>query len=133
MFCADYLLAFVSHFIVSKCYHQSFSAPSSDVGLLTFHCSTGLLSGVFASLALYPFDAVRMTTVPKGSSHFAWSSIPFNTAYLGIYFYKRDKNDLNSKFVWSVISTTTGAIVEFPFDSAKRNYARFQQPSTLLI
>ena len=127
MLCLDYGVAFFAHYHLSR--FISDDLPNDDVGgaetrnphpLLMF--SSGALSGVFAAVVLYPIDLVRQSTVPKGHSHFSYSTIPFMTIYLGFYFSqpgnRRDKS-LSEKLTWAVPATTAAALAELPFDKAK--------------
>merc|ERR1740117_689861 len=62
-----------------------------------------------------------MTTVPTGTSHFAASTVPFMSVYLGVYFAARPHHDgsLRSNAGCALASTAAAAAVELPFDRAK--------------
>eukprot|EP00944_MAST-04C_sp_MAST-4C-sp1_P000901 g901.t1 len=66
-----------------------------------------------------------MTTVGKGASHFAFSTIPFMSMYLGVYFIRdsetRMKEPFMNKLCWATAATGLAAVVELPFDTAKIN------------
>ena len=80
MFCLDYAISFVAHYaLASRCGDDTASNP-----LFTF--TSGAVAGRIAAIVLYPFAIVRMTTVPAGTSHFAMSTVPFMSVYLGFYF-----------------------------------------------
>jgi hypothetical protein len=84
---------------------------------------TAALSGAAAAVALYPLDIVRQMSVAPGASHFALSTIPFMTAYLGLYMLqpqgKRQQKSLQTKLCWALAATTVAAAAEFPLDKAK--------------
>ena len=117
MFCLDYAVAFVCHYaMASRCSEALQSHP-------VFTFSSGAVAGLVAATALFPFDIVRMTTVPAGSSHFAYGTTPFMSALLGIYFMQpaaeRQGKALSSKACWALASTSVAVAVELPFDTAK--------------
>jgi len=121
MFCLDFAAAFIVHYqLVSRVDLSTQSRP-----LFTF--ASGAFAGAAAAVALYPFDIVRQLTVAPGTSHFAFSTIPFMTAYLGIYFLQpqseRQQQAFKTKFGWALGATTVAAAVEFPFDKAKHSMA----------
>ena len=121
MFCLDYAAAFFVHYaMASRCSESTQSHP-------LFAFTSGGLSGATAAIALYPFDIVRMTTIAPGASHFAFSTIPFMSAYLGLYFLQplseRRKKPLKTKVGWALGATSVAAAVEFPFDRAKHSIA----------
>ena len=129
MFCLDYALAFVSHsilckFLISSTSSTSSSASSNNNNTL-IHFPLGAIAGTTAAIALYPFDIVRMTTVGKGVSHFAFSTIPFMSVYLGMYFIRDVETRKNESFVnkmfWATTATGFAAAAELPFDKAKQN------------
>ena len=81
MFCLDYLFSFISH--ASLVYigvgHENLSKPK-------YSYSLGAVAGFMSAFGLYPFDLVRQTVLKgTGHTHFAFSSIPFSTLYLGFY------------------------------------------------
>jgi hypothetical protein len=121
MFCLDFAAAFIVHFQLAS----RFDLSTQSHPLFTF--SSGCLSGFTAAVALYPFDIVRQMTVAPGTSHFAFSTIPFMTAYLGIYMLQpqveRQQKPFKNKLAWAFASTSVAAAVEFPFDKAKHSMA----------
>ena len=121
MFCLDFAAAFIVHYQLAS----RFGISTQSDPLFTF--TSGALSGATAAVALYPFDIVRQMTVAPGTSHFAFSTIPFMTAYLGIYMMQpqseRRQKPFKNKLAWAVASTTVAAAVEFPFDRAKHSMA----------
>tara|TARA_B110001452_G_scaffold262573_1_gene262776 strand:- start:682 stop:1182 length:501 start_codon:yes stop_codon:yes gene_type:complete len=117
MFCLDYAVAFVAHYwLASRRSEWLQSHPA-------FTFSSGAVAGGVAAVVLYPFDIVRMTTVPAGTSHFAFSTMPFMSVYLGLYFLQpreeRLRKSLGAKAGWALASTATAAVAELPFDKAK--------------
>ncbi len=121
MFCLDFAAAFIIHYqLASRVDVSTQSAPM-------FAFTSGALSGVTAAVALYPFDIVRQMSVAPGTSHFAFSTIPFMTAYLGLYLLQpqneRRQKPFKEKLAWALASTTVAAAVEFPFDKAKHSMA----------
>jgi hypothetical protein len=123
MFCLDYILAFAAHFGVnSLIFSQGQKCLERDCRLNPIQAlATGAGAGAAAAVILYPFDFVRMATVGPGASHFAWSSIPFSAAYLGLYFSFRNQASLKSQSAWACTSMVIATAVEVPFDAAKRN------------
>ena len=123
MFCLDYALAFFSHSLLSRFFLDPGSPSCSSKTLI--HFPLGAMSGLTAAVCLYPFDIVRMTTVGKGASHFAFSTIPFMSMYLGVYFIRdsetRMKEPFMNKICWATAATGLAAVVELPFDTAKIN------------
>ena len=119
MFCLDYAVAFFAHCSVAS----NFSESTQSHPLFTF--PAGALAGGIAAVALYPFDIVRQVAVSPGHSSFAFSTIPFMTAYLGMYFLQphseRRRKPLQEKTLWALGSTSVAAAVELPFDRAKIN------------
>ena len=117
MFCLDFAAAFVVHYQLASRLDPSLQANP------VFAFGSAALSGAAAAVALYPFDIVRQMSVAPGTSHFALSTIPFMTAYLGLYMLQpqseRRQKPLKSKLGWALASTTVAAAVEFPFDKAK--------------
>lgn len=120
MFCLDYAVAFFAHCSVAS----NFSESTQSHPLFTF--PAGALAGGIAAVALYPFDIVRQVAVSPGHSSFAFSTIPFMTAYLGVYFLQphseRRRKPLQEKTLWALGSTSVAAAVELPFDRAKINH-----------
>jgi hypothetical protein len=114
MFCLDFAAAFIIHYQLAA----RFDPSTQSNPLFTF--TSGALSGAAAAVALYPFDIVRQMTVAPGTSHFAFSTIPFMTAYLGIYMLQpqgeRQQKPFKHKLAWALASTTAAAAVELPFD-----------------
>ena len=133
MFCLDYFLSFFAHsginyFLVNGKGEKKIS------NLAPFHSvSTGALAGTFSALALYPFDFVRMSTVPKNVNHFAFSSIPFTALYLGVFFSLRDHTSLKSQIFCACGSMTLGTLAEIPFDSAKKSMVAAGNVRLLLL
>ena len=121
MFCLDFAAAFIVHYQLAS--RVAISTQSEPL----FAFSSAALSGATAAVALYPFDFVRQMNVAPGTSHFAFSTIPFMTAYLGIYLLQphneRREKPFKDKLAWSLASTTVAAAAEFPFDRAKHNMA----------
>ena len=121
MFCLDFAAAFIVHYQLAS----RFDISTQSSPLFTF--TSGFLSGAASAVALYPVDIVRQMTVAPGTSHFAFSTIPFMTAYLGIYLLQpqkeRQQKPFKDKLGWALASTTVAAAVEFPFDRAKHNMA----------
>ena len=117
MFCLDYAAALVAHFALSS----QVSEDAQAHPLFTF--PAGAIAGGFAAVALYPFDIVRQSTVAPGQSHFAFSTIPFMTCYLGIYFLQprreRVAKPLQERTLWALGSCSAAAAAELPFDKAK--------------
>jgi hypothetical protein len=114
MFCLDYMHAaafFVHYTVASRC------SESTQCHLLfTFTC--GGFAGATTAIALYPFDIVRMTNNccpgKPGMSHFAFSTIPFMSAYLGLYFLQplseRRQKPLKTKVGWALGATSAAAV-----------------------
>ena len=127
MFCLDYVLAFTSHyaFCAVAVDERGLALPASVLSHPLFTAPSGFLSGIVAAVLLWPVDVVRMHSVPAGTSHFAFSTIPFMTAYLGIYFGcqggadARRRTPLAVKLGYATAATATAAFVELPFDKAK--------------
>lgn len=114
MFCLDYAFAFGAHSTILY-FIPGLTHPTTTFGL-------GASAGLVAAVALYPFDFVRMSTVPKGSSHFAFGTIPFMSCYLGLYFWQHPTNrtsNLSDSLCWASLSTAVGSLAELPFDQAK--------------
>ena len=126
MFCLDYAIAFFSHSILC---HLMLSPPppsSTTKSINSFvHFPLGCAAGFSAACALFPFDIVRMTTVPSGVSHFAYSTIPFMSVYLGVYFTRDTNTRANEPFInkicWATGATALAAGIELPFDKSKIN------------
>ena len=134
MFCLDFAFAFFIHGIIVKYTHNEHrfltnlkqspppsSFPSTSVGpRIAWTYGLGGLSGLGAAIALYPFDIVRMSVIEKGKSHFAFSSIPYMSVYLGTYFIIRDEKwTFLEKFGFANVAAGLGAVAELPFDQAK--------------
>ena len=119
MFCLDFATAFIAHFAVASRVSDELQAHP------LFSFPAGAAAGGVAAVLLYPFDIVRQTTVAPGSSHFAFSTIPFMSAYLGIYMLQpraeRQNKPLSTRAAWAMGSTAVAAVVELPFDKAKIN------------
>lgn len=129
MFCLDYAIAFFSHSVL--CHLVLSPPPASSTAKPIkesssfIHFPLGCAAGVSAACALYPFDIVRMTTVPNGASHFAYSTVPFMSVYLGVYFMRsadrRASEPFMSKIFWATGATALAAGIELPFDKSKIN------------
>ena len=131
MFCLDFAFAFIVHGLIVKWSHSEHrflqSSSRSPISLSNIHFTKlaltfglGGIAGFGSAVALYPFDIVRMSVLEKGSSHFAYSTIPYMSVYLGSYFMLRDeRSSFGSKFLLANISATLAAFAELPFDNAK--------------
>jgi hypothetical protein len=129
MFCLDFAFAFIVHGMIVKwsqsegrfMTHSATSTPGVTPGVAwTF--GLGAVSGVGSAIALYPFDIVRMSVLEKGKSHFAFSTVPYMSIYLGTYFTLRnERGTFLEKFALANVSAGLGAVAELPFDQAKLN------------
>ena len=111
MFCLDFAFAFIVHGLIVKWSHSEhrflqsssrspISLSNIDFTKLAFTFGLGGIAGFGSAVALYPFDIVRMSVLEKGSSHFAYSTIPYMSVYLGSYFMLRDeRSSFGSKFL----------------------------------
>jgi len=121
MFCLDFAAALLVHYQLAMLVHPS----TQSSPFFTF--PSGAFSGLMAAVMLYPFDLVRQMTVAPGTSHFAHSTVPYMTVYLGLYLLQpqsdRQKKSLPEKLVWAVGATSVAAAVEFPLDQAKHKMA----------
>jgi hypothetical protein len=129
----DYVLSFAFHFGATKLFRcispeTNLSSPSA----LPLNFAVGTLSGLLSACALYPFDFVRQMSVGPGVSSFAYSSIPFTTLYLGVYFSMRDEESIASRIGWAITSTSLGCVAEFPFDKAKHSMMQGNMRSAML-
>ena len=117
MFCLDYACAFFVHSILASRFDDGTQCHP------VFAFASGGFAGGVAAIALWPFDVVRQTTVAPGTSHFAFSSIPFMSVYLGIYFlqHREDRcaKPIGEKAQIAVVATSAAAAAELPFDRAK--------------
>lgn len=117
MFCLDYAVAFCAHYAIAS----NVSESTQCHPLFTF--PVGAAAGGIAAVLLYPFDIVRQSTVAPGQSHFAFSTVPFMAAYIGIYFlqprWERDAKPLGERALWAVGATAAAAAAELPFDRSK--------------
>ena len=117
MFCLDYACAFFVHNLLASRFCDDTQCHP------VFSFGSGALAGGAAAVALYPFDIVRQSTVAAGTSHFAFSSIPFMGVYLGIYFaqplHERRAKPFATKAGWALAATSAATAVELPFDRAK--------------
>jgi hypothetical protein len=151
MFCLDFALAFISHATLCRFIGVRLSeAPSEKTNpkgikaLGQAHCNDsnagqrtriilsekpyyafglGAVAGSAAAVGLYPFDIVRAMSVAKNQSSFAFSTIPFMTVYLGLYF-SRDRlagESPSTKFSNALLASCAAALCELPFDHAKVN------------
>ena len=118
MFCLDYAIAFFAHTFLCKLSLKD-SSHASGNPLVSF--GFGGIAGTAAAVALYPFDIVRQTTVKTGTSHFAFSTIPFMSVYIGVYFSRKVKKEesFSTKICWATGATTSAAVCELPFDKSK--------------
>jgi len=121
MFCLDYALSFALYSAL-----HSWAVRRKWPGVedprrpqLAFSAAAGGFAGLGSALLLYPFDFVRQTSVAKGTSSFALSSIPFTAVYLGVYFSARDPDSAASRAGWALAATAGAAAAELPFDHAK--------------
>ena len=127
MFCLDYVLAFASHYALCALAvdERGLALPSALLSHPLFTAPSGFAAGAAAAVLLWPIDVVRMHSVPAGTSHFAFSTIPFMTVYLGVYFgcqgsaAMRRRTPLASKLGYATVATATAALAELPFDQAK--------------
>ena len=117
MFCLDFACAFAVHGLLASRFSDRTQCEPA------FAFGSGALAGGVAAVLLYPFDVVRMSTVARGTSHFALSTIPFMSVYLGVYFsqprLERRAKPLRVKAGWALASTAAAAAAELPFDRAK--------------
>eukprot|EP00808_Paulinella_micropora_P011737 g48490.t1 len=148
MFCADFVLAFVAHFSLCSIFSgrarkllddatsaKKYTLPSErmpqDLGVElialqspVFSFGSGAFAGLVAALGLYPFDFVRKGAVGSARSHFAYSTIPFMSCYLGLYYWQRPKHGAFAEKVgWAAASTVLASAAELPLDHAKHNIA----------
>ena len=94
----------------------------------------GAVAGVGSAIALYPFDIVRMSVLQKGKSHFAFSTIPYMSIYLGTYFTLRDeRGSFLENFALANVSAGLGAAAEIPFDQAKLNISGSTRMAIVLV
>lgn len=128
MFCLDYAIAFFSHYWLSKMQKKANTLAEtqqkqqqSNNGFI--HFAIGATSGLAAAVVLYPFDFVRMTTTTASGSHFAFSTIPYMSFYMGIYFSRptepEETQPLATKVVWAVAAAAAASAIELPFDKSK--------------
>ena len=133
MFCLDFAFAFFVHAACikwSKSEEHLLQSFKSSKFLYTF--GFGSVAGVGSAVALYPFDIVRMTVLEKGNNHFAFSTIPYMTFYLGTYFALRKRSDtFSTKFAYATGASLGAAVVEFPFDKAKLSIAQTKNMALL--
>ena len=107
MFCLDYALSFALYSALHSCAVRRKWPGVEDPRRpqLAFSAAAGGFAGLGSALLLYPFDFVRQTSVAKGTSSFALSSIPFTAVYLGVYFCSRDPDSAASRAAWALAST----------------------------
>lgn len=116
MFCADYISAFIFHFGINyglwKCGEEKIINSYGH----------GALSGLLGALAIYPFDFVRQGAITSGKAQLIHNlaTVPYATAFFGLYFHQRDASSLKSQATWAVISASLAVFAELPFDKAKR-------------
>ena len=130
MFCLDFAFAFIVHGMIVKwsqsegrfMTHSATSTPATSTPGVAWTFGLGAVSGVGSAIALYPFDIVRMSVLEKGKSHFAFSTVPYMSIYLGTYFTLRnERGTFLEKFALANVSAGLGAVAELPFDQAKLN------------
>mmetsp|Transcript_75087 Transcript_75087/g.125165 ORF Transcript_75087/g.125165 Transcript_75087/m.125165 type:complete len:167 (+) Transcript_75087:179-679(+) len=125
MFCLDYAFAFVAHYgLCHSWFRLNLGLPSSPF----FTFPAGGIAGAAAAVALFPFDVVRhevLRATGSSASPFAFSIIPFMSAYLGVYFLQneRQQTPLSIKASWAFGATSLAAALELPFDRAKISMA----------
>ena len=118
MFCLDFAFAFAAHLAMVRALgsEPDFARGKPSAAVLTL----GGLAGLASAGLLWPFDLVRMSTVPKGRSSFAFSTVPYMGVYLGTYFsVRRPEQSFAEKILLAGGAATLGAAAELPFDAAK--------------
>jgi hypothetical protein len=136
MFCLDHAVTFTVHYYLSQQYYSLVREkwPLSEVGQQTAPVAValGAVAGTISSVALFPFDFVRWSTINSTNffAHFAWGSPVFAAATLGVFFPLRDlisrSNDsphqggAKRTILTAALATTAGSMCEFPLDRAKR-------------
>ncbi|KAI8844087.1 hypothetical protein BJ741DRAFT_660149 [Chytriomyces cf. hyalinus JEL632] len=130
MFCLDFLTTFAFHYIIKRV-NETHTRIDTESAL--FHYTSASASGLLSALILYPFDLVRIATVPTNQTTFAYSTIPFSTVYLGLYFSNRDATSVESRFQWALTSSLLGVCVELPFDKAKWGMFRNARAGSALL
>mmetsp|Transcript_17793 Transcript_17793/g.35157 ORF Transcript_17793/g.35157 Transcript_17793/m.35157 type:complete len:202 (-) Transcript_17793:557-1162(-) len=152
MFCLDYALIFIVHYrlrplvtapsaslaspaqsepsgpsdLASSTLELSSSSswPSAvSASTLTREAFVGSVAGLTAAVALWPFDALRQSAVGGMSrASFAWSSMPFAAAYLGIFFSLAPPErevSLQARACVALGAAFAATAVEFPLDRAR--------------
>jgi hypothetical protein len=135
MFCADYIASFIFHAALTAGVSLAVG-PSpwirSATGLkddaraarvLPF--MYGAAAGLGGGLAVFRFDFVRAAVTPAGLPLRTQllrnlSSVPYSTAFFGVYFSLRTHGDVKSQAGWALVSSTCAVLAEAPFDHAKR-------------
>ena len=130
MFCADYVASFVCHVFLTYGVAIGFDKERARtaVGLPCENLSPivfGSLAGFLGSTILFPFDFVRQSLVPTGTSNrilyfTSLSSVAYSAPFFGLYFCARDPRSLKSQSIWAFVSANVAMISELPFDRAKR-------------
>lgn len=88
----------------------------------TVALGAGLLSGLAASITLFPFDFVRASAVTPGLRRIlsAGSTVPYAGALFGVYFAGRQQDNTASQMRWAVGASCCAVAAEAPLDHAKR-------------
>jgi len=88
----------------------------------TVALGAGLLSGLAASITLFPFDFVRASAVTPGVRRIlsAGSTVPYAGALFGVYFAGRQQDNTASQMRWAVGASCCAVAAEAPLDHAKR-------------
>ena len=135
MFCADYVASFVCHVLMisgvaismDKDRAREFVGLSKkkDGAIVVRPVVFGSLAGFLGASALFPFDFVRKSLAPTGTSNrvlymTSLSSVAYSTPFFGLYFCARDPTSLKSQSIWALISANVAMLSELPFDHAKR-------------
>lgn len=129
MFCADYIASFI--------YHASFTLGLVHLGSSPhygdkvkktvqlsnpFHLyAIGALSGFCGATSVFPFDFVRRGVLhdQKLKLRHSLSTVPYAALFFGLYFHFRDRNSTSSQCKWALVSASSAAVAEVPFDKAK--------------
>jgi len=88
----------------------------------TVALGAGLLSGLAASITLFPFDFVRASAVTPGVRRIlsAGSTVPYAGALFGVYFAGRQQDNTASQMRWAIGASCCAVAAEAPLDHAKR-------------
>ena len=131
MFCADYVASFVCHVFLTCAVSMSSEDNKNAKTMVGLPCENvspvvfGSLAGFLGATALFPFDFVRQSLAPPGTSNrvlylTGLSSVAYATPFFGLYFCARDPTSLKSQSIWALISANVAMVSELPFDHAKR-------------